>query len=508
MKRFTLAALAALLLVPFSAAPARADHAPVPAITQPTDGAVFCMQQGGTEMVVTVAGTIPSQVDSITVHDSATPIADGPPGSASSWGMGPSFAAGSHVLTATSVVTAEDSTQHESDPSAPVSFTVADPPVGIEPVARTLGGISPRNADGFKDAVTFASEVTVAGSVRFQVRTTGGAPVRTSAWVARGAGSTATWTWDGRLADGSWAPSRSYDVAAIWREPASGCTRELLTSVRVDNVAPAALARATPPTFYPAENDALTEYKDMVSLELGPLSEEALVRLDVVRQGTTRALETVGFGWKTGGSRFRWNGRTSRGELHPEGSYLAVWTLEDRLGNVRRYRDGFSLSHKRLVAAAAEISKRADAFVSYAESGCGGVYPGLSDWASGVYFSVLDCFYDDSGSPDLAATLYGFSVPSAAYYHSIALQGYGYSTYGDALYAAVLRGDDPVLLGGIAGTSPGLRTFGSKGMADRFVNDAGRVRIMLLSFSPCDCLDVDYDIRDITLTVRYGVLRA
>ena len=53
-----------------------------------------------------------------------------------------------------------------------------------------------------------------------------------------------------------------------------------------------------------------------------------------------------------------------------------------------------------------------------------------------------------------------------------------------------------------------MRTFGTKGNAERFVTGSGNVVAELFLASPCDCKDVDYDVRNVELVVRYAVLRS
>lgn len=164
----------------------------------------------------------------------------------------------------------------------------------------------------------------------------------------------------------------------------------------------------------------------------------------------------------------------------------------------------FDLSHKRLVAKRKTLVKNGESFYEALESGCGGVYPSLSDWSGGVWLDVPDCFFDDE-LPDAAATLYSFKLPEARYYHRLILDAYGYSTLGDDLAGFFLRGSELEFVGLVAGSTPAVRIFGSK-KAEGLVNDRNRVRVMLFLFSFCDCVEVDYDIGSVGVTVRYGVL--
>lgn len=492
----TLAIVMAILIIP--AVPASAAPA-APEITTPTNGAAFCSDG---EHSLDVAGTADASV-SISVRANGSPVASTTADAGGAWTTGATLGDGTHELTAV----ANDGTE-DSPASAAVSVTVDDVSDALGSISSTYAVISPANADGIRDSATIAVPVSRQGSVGLQIRH-GTTVVRSVAPTLVAAGGNRTFTWDGKDGSGSFVASRTYEVLATWTS--GDCTTQETRSITVDNVRPQISSFSdSPNTFFPVESDAFIEYKDTTSISYTGLTERARVWLYVYRDGSSTPVRKIDDGWddNAGGGSITWNGRTAGGTLLDPGIYDYRFRLRDPYGNERfTSRGEVRISHKRLVERTVTMTRRGDSFFDYGESTCGDVSTGLSDWSTGVWLYAYDCYYDEE-EIDGAYVKYSFDTPSAAYYHSFTLKAYGYSLGGDALYGFLrdYEASDDDVVGYIAGSTASTRTFGTK-LGPEYVSSGGRSQATLFLASACDCTtEIDYDIRDVSLKVRYAVL--
>ncbi|HEX5615062.1 MAG TPA: hypothetical protein VFZ83_07880 [Acidimicrobiia bacterium] len=495
--------LVVVLLATALAVPAAAAHG-APVITSPIDGATVCVPAGATTASIPVVGTTIANAP-VSIRAGGTPVANGAADGAGAFSVPTVLGAGAHVLDAIATDAADPA--HDSDPSAPVDLTVVDPNGALGAVGRTASVISPRNGDGYLDGVTFSVLVSKPGSVHFEVRS-GGTLVRSSTTSATGAGATRTWLWKGKSAANDWVASGTYTVFAIWEQ--GGCASSTSTSIKVDNFGPTVSAIAVSASkFYPAENDDLVEYQDTVTVKYGTLNETAHVSLYVFRRGGTTPVRKISLGWKSAGTNgsYVWNGRNATGTMLPEGSYDLAWRLLDGPRNERiGARKVVTISHWRVATRTTTVRANGNAFLQFAESGCGDVATSLSDWGEGVWISTQDCFWDDQ-LLDGALVEYNFGVPAAVAYGAARVDVYGYSVFATPLYGAVENNSGSIsVIGSVLSASPATRSFPGFSLANR-VTSQRRVIISLSTFSLCDCeLFTDYDIRYVDLALTYGVL--
>jgi len=170
-------------------------------------------------------------------------------------------------------------------------------------------------------------------------------------------------------------------------------------------------------TFYPVHDG----YRDTVAAR-GNRLETASVSIKVLNSaGHTVRTATIPAG--SGAYSWSWNGKNRSSTLQPAGRYRIVQTLRDTSGTTLSVTSRVTLSLKRLHYLTKTYTKYGSAYSAKGQAGIGSVRTTGSRFPRGVV--LRSGFASTSGGNGWAAVGYGWTLPAAVKYTSIAVKAYG-----------------------------------------------------------------------------------
>jgi hypothetical protein len=504
MRRIAFTTATALVLLSGAYVGTAAAAPAPPGIDRHLQGGVFCgpglVLDGSAE-----AGSTVSVFDAGTNEKLGSAVAS----DISTWRMDVTSHAGVNTVYAV----ASDATG-TSEPSATISYTVDEPPF-ITDLRTNVVSFSPRNHDGFMDDAVASVLVRSPGDLVFRFAF-GPQESGNSAEMRVERGRTYSAAWDGRDPSGDPLPSGTYDVDVDWvgSETATEECPEtgLSTTVTVDNDAPRFdHVAASFPTFYPRRDDAFGAYRDVQTVTGVRVNELSTAWAQVFRHGSSTPLLTRALGRHFADTdvAFDWDGRHSDGSLYPAGTYDVRFRVRDFVGNTRYTpRTSFSLSHRHVVAHAVTDLKPAASY-GWVErtSGCDlHLSNPDSRYARGLRLtSSGGCTYNPDAT-ERAVVNWTLSVPRALRYASFTPFVYGGTRTKPAklLFAThdFTRAAGDVVDVGEGGKATRRYTFQSVS-GPAFVSPVHRFRLSAVLQGEHN---LDYDLCNVGVTIRYGVL--
>ncbi len=147
-------------------------------------------------------------------------------------------------------------------------------------------------------------------------------------------------TWDGRMADGSWAPDGSYQLYADVRDYRGNMGEYGPLSIIVDNTAPSAEISIPYSTFSPNMDDS----QDVLEVFQRKTSSESLWTGIIKKED--EIIRSYSWNGLAAGS-FTWDGRDNEGALLQNGTYSYILESTDEAGNSFRSKvEGIQIDNR------------------------------------------------------------------------------------------------------------------------------------------------------------------
>ena len=409
---------------------------------------------------------------------------------------------GAHSM---SVVECDASGSACNGPTAGTNFTVA----ALHP---SITSVSPNpfspNRDGRMDTTSFRISLPDTENVSYEIRTQGGALVKSFHPPGVLAAGNHTYAWGGSSNASTVVSSGVYKIVVSTSAVQSGVALSGTASanVTVDTIPPTMSGvTGNGATFYPVVDNYLDAFAPRVTV-----SEPGTMWFYVYNSSGRLVREISRTHANAGTVTFTWNGRNTGGALVAAGAYHYKFLAQDPAGN-RRASVAYlvHLSHQRLVNKSVRLSRNGDAgALGTTDTSCTEYSYPLSYFAHGVW--LANFCNEGTDGPQVVFADYSFTLPAAVKYENIQVRSYGNTisapeTLLSIIYNASTANWDGV--GAVGVTHNGVNAWSAYGTvpAPHYVSAGRAVKISI--GIPDITSPEDYDIGYAQIIVAYAVLQ-